>query len=116
MDVSMYFLLLLQGLLLIALQKWLAAVLHQQYHIKKLPLSLQANLVLESPTAVRSRTAKEASFRMMAALALRYQQLDVAAGDLVDLLNKHEHLPAVLAELAAFAAQQYEDSRLVCLR
>lgn len=69
--------------------------------------------MLGSPTALRSKVVREAAFRLLAAMALRYQQLDVVAGALVDLLSKHDHLPSVLAELAEFAAQQHGNGQLV---
>lgn len=74
---------------------------------------MQGLLVLESPGALKARPSKEAAFKLLSALTHRYGQLDVVGGALVDLMNKHEHLPAALAELAEYAAQHHNDPRLV---
>lgn len=69
--------------------------------------------MLESAAALKSRPVKEAVFKLLSALAHRYAQLDVVSGAMVDLVNKHEHLPTALAELAEYAAQHHNDPRLV---
>lgn len=73
-------------------------------------------MALESQSAIRSKVVKEAAFQLTTALALRYQQLDVVAATAVDLLNKFEHLPTIMAELAEFAMQHTSDARLVSSR
>ena len=77
-----------------------------------LPAS-QASMMLESSTAIKNKSVREAAFRLVAALAMKYQQLDVVVEALVDLMNKHEHLPSILAELADFSNRHYSDPRLV---
>ena len=62
---------------------------------------------------MKSKPAKEGAFRLLAALAHRFQQLDVVTGAMVGLLNKLDHVPAVLAELAEFALTRHGDARLV---
>lgn len=53
---------------------------------------------------------------LAAATALRHGQLEPVAHALFDVLNKHEHIPAVVADIAAFASLRNHDSRLVCAR
>ena len=48
-----------------------------------------------------------------AAAALRYNQLEPVACMLFDLLNKHEHIPAVLADITEFVSRRNHDNRLV---
>lgn len=48
-----------------------------------------------------------------AAAALRYGQLEPVAHALFDVLNKHEHIPAVIADIAEFASRRNHDNRLV---
>lgn len=48
-----------------------------------------------------------------AAAALRYNQLEPVACVLFDLLNKHEHIPAVLADITEFVSRRNHDNRLV---
>lgn len=69
--------------------------------------------MLESNAALKTKAVKEGSFKLLTALAHSYKQLDTVCGALVDLLNKHEHAPVVLAELAEFAAVRHGDARLV---
>ena len=75
--------------------------------------ALQASMMLESSTAIKNKSVREAAFRLVSALAMKYQQLDVVVEALVDLMNKHEHLPSVLAELADFSNQHHSNPRLV---
>jgi len=70
-------------------------------------------MMLESSAAVKNRSVKEASFKLLSALVHKYQQLDVVSGAMIDLMNKHEHLSTTLAELAEFASQHHNDPRLV---
>jgi hypothetical protein len=70
-------------------------------------------MMLESSAAVKNKSVKEASFKLLSALVHKYQQMDVVSGAMIDLMNKHEHLPTTLAELAEFASQHHSDSRLV---
>ena len=69
--------------------------------------------MLKSGSALKIKAVKEGAFKLLSALAHKYQQLDVVCGALVDLLNKQEHVPPVLAELADFAWVRYGDARLV---
>lgn len=69
--------------------------------------------MLESAVALKTKAVKEGSFKLLSALAHRFQQQDVVTGALVDLMNKHEHLPNVLAELAEFSYNRYTDASLV---
>lgn len=69
--------------------------------------------ILESHPALKSKAVKEGAFKLLSALAYRFQQLDVVTGAAVDLLNKHEHVPVVLAELSEFALARHGDARLV---
>ena len=69
--------------------------------------------MLKSSAALKLKAVKEGAFKLLSALAHRYQQLDVVSGALVDVLNKQEHVPPVLAELADFAFVRYGDARLV---
>lgn len=69
--------------------------------------------MLRSSAALKMKAVKEGAFKLLSALAHRYQQLDVVCGALVDLLNKLEHVPPILAELADFALGRYGDARLV---
>jgi len=48
-----------------------------------------------------------------AATALRYGQVESVAHGLFDVLNKHEHIPAVIADIAEFASHRNHDNRLV---
>jgi hypothetical protein len=53
------------------------------------------------------------NFATTAAAALRYNQLEPVACMLFDLLNKHEHIPAVLADITEFISRRNHDNRLV---
>ena len=59
--------------------------------------------LLSSPLGARAPAARDGAGRALAAAACRYGHLDQVAGALVDALRKTEHLPAVLADLAASA-------------
>ncbi len=69
--------------------------------------------VLKSSPALKMKAVREGAFKLLSALAHKYQQLDVVCGALIDLLNKQEHVPSVLAELAEYALVRYGDARLV---
>jgi hypothetical protein len=68
---------------------------------------------MESPSAMKNKTARKGAMQVLAGLALRHEFMmaPVVAG-LVDALHKHEHLPAVVAELAEASAHSHQDSRL----
>lgn len=68
---------------------------------------------LREPLLARDAKSREAAFHLLCATGLKYQQLDGMTAPLVNLLSDHEHLPPVFADLAAFAASTYEDTRLV---
>ena len=53
------------------------------------------------------------NFATAAAAALRYNQLEPVACVMFDLLNKHEHIPAVLADITEFVSRRNHDNRLV---
>ena len=76
---------------------------------------LQAYLMLDngSPAVMRDPVVGEAVARVLAAGALRFGQLEGVTAALFNLLNKHEHLPAPLAHIAAFSARRNDDNRLV---
>ena len=61
--------------------------------------------LLASPAGARAPAARDGAGRALAAAACRYGHLDQVAGALIDALRKTEHLPAVLADLAAGAAE-----------
>ena len=75
---------------------------------------MQAQLLLESAQAMKSKAARDGAFATMAACALRYGQLEAVAGASVAALTRNEHLAGVLAELAEFCEAKYHDERLVC--
>ena len=75
---------------------------------------LQAQLLLESAQAMKSRAARDGAFATLAACALRYGQLEAVAGASIAALTRNEHLANVLAELAEFCEAKYHDERLVC--
>ena len=77
-------------------------------------LVLQAQLLLESAQAMKSRATRDGAFATLAACALRYGQLEAVAGASVAALTRNEHLASVLAELAEFCEAKYHDERLVC--
>ena len=76
---------------------------------------MQAQLLLESAQAMKSKAARDGAFATLAACALRYGQLEAVAGASVAALTRNEHLAGVLAELADFCEAKYHDERLVCL-
>ena len=75
----------------------------------------QAQLLLESAQAMKSKVARDGAFAILTACALRYNQLEAVAGAAVAALTRNEHLASVLAELAAFCEAKYHDERLVCI-
>ncbi|KAK9823736.1 hypothetical protein WJX72_005030 [[Myrmecia] bisecta] len=68
--------------------------------------------MLASAAAVKNKGNRDSAARILSACALKYQQLETISASLVALLNKHEHLPAPLAEVAQISANLYEDNRL----
>ena len=66
-----------------------------------------------SAAAMRDPMLCEAVARTLSAGALRFGQLEGVTAALFNLLNKHEHLPGPLAQLAAFSARRNDDNRLV---
>ena len=76
-------------------------------------VNCQGQGLLELPAALKTKAVREGAFKLLSSLAHRFQQLDTVTGALIDLLNKHEHVPAVLAELSEFAFVKYGDARLV---
>lgn len=66
-----------------------------------------------SAAAMRDPVVGEAVARILTAGALRFGQLEGVTAALFNLLNKHEHLPGPLAQLAAFSARRGDDNRLV---
>ena len=78
-------------------------------------LVTQAQLLLESAQAMKSKVARDGAFAILTACALRYGQLEAVAGAAVAALTRNEHLASVLAELAAFCEAKYHDERLVCI-
>ena len=75
---------------------------------------MQAQLLLESAQAMKSKAARDGAFATLAACALRYGQLEAVAGASVAALTRNEHLAGVLAELAEYCEAKYHDERLVC--
>ena len=75
--------------------------------------TMQAQLLLESPQAIKSKPARDGVFATLAACALRYGQLEAVAGAAVAALTRNEHLASGLAELAEFCEAKYHDERLV---
>ena len=76
--------------------------------------AIQAQLLLESAQAMKSKSARDGAFAILTACALRYNQLEAVAGAAIAALTRNEHLASVLAELAAFGEAKYHDERLVC--
>ncbi len=74
---------------------------------------MQAQLLLESAQAMKSKAARDGAFATLAACALRYGQLEAVAGASIAALTRNEHLAGVLAELAEFCEAKYHDERLV---
>lgn len=67
---------------------------------------------LGSVQATKSRELKQHLCSLIGATALKYGQLEGMSNGLVDLLNKHDHVPVVISELVADASRRYDDSRL----
>ena len=78
--------------------------------------TVQAQLLVESAGAMRSKVAREGAFAMLAACALRHGQLEAVAGALVAALPRNEHLGALLPELAEYAEARHRDASLVSER
>jgi len=70
------------------------------------------SMCLENPAALKSRVTKQAAFEMLGSCALKWGQLEQVTTALIDLLNKFEHLPAPIAELASAAADRFENAHL----
>ena len=70
------------------------------------------SMCLENPAALKSRVTKNAAFEMLGSCALKWGQLEQVTTALIDLLNKFEHLPAPIAELASAAADRFENAHL----
>lgn len=68
--------------------------------------------VLGSVQAIKSKELKQHLCSLVGATALKYGQLEGMSNGLVDLLNKHEHVPVVISEVVADASRRYDDSRL----
>ena len=71
-----------------------------------------ASMCLENPAALKSKVTKRAAFEMMGSCALKWGQLEQVTTALIHLLNKHEHLPGPIAELASSAADRFENAHL----
>ena len=69
--------------------------------------------MLDSVAGVKDRAARDSICMILASAALRYRQLDSVAAALVDLLNKHEHMAGLCAELAQYAVIKCDDAQLV---
>ena len=69
--------------------------------------------MLDSAAGVKDRAARDNICMMLASAALRYRQLDSVAAALVGLLNKHEHMAGLCAELAQYAAVKCDNAQLV---
>lgn len=67
---------------------------------------------LSSTQAIKSRELKQHLCSLVGATALKYGQLEGMSNGLVDLLNKHEHVPVIISEIVADASRRYDDSRL----
>ncbi len=74
---------------------------------------LQAQLLLESAAAMKSKTSRDGAFAVLSACALKYGQLEAVAGAAVGALARNEHMAAALAELAEYSQAKYDDARLV---
>ena len=59
------------------------------------------------------RRQVRASLATAAAAALRYGQLESVAHGLFELLNKHEHIAAAIADIADFTSRRNHDNRVV---
>lgn len=67
---------------------------------------------LEHPSASKDEELASAAAHVLVLTALKYQQMDAVAGALVDVLNKYEHTPAVVAETLRYSIRQFDDGRL----
>lgn len=70
------------------------------------------SMCLENPAALKSKVTKRAAFEMMGSCALKWGQLEQVTTALIHLLNKCEHLPGPIAELASAAADRFENAHL----
>lgn len=78
------------------------------------PSPCQATMALESPLAAKDEVLAGHAAHVFAVAALRYEQLEVVASTLVELLAKHEHTPELVAELLRYSADAtWGDARLV---
>jgi len=71
-----------------------------------------ATMCLENQSALKSRVTKQAAYEMLGSCALKWGQLEQVTTALIDLLNKFEHLPGPIAELASAAADRFENAHL----
>mmetsp|Transcript_17259 Transcript_17259/g.41205 ORF Transcript_17259/g.41205 Transcript_17259/m.41205 type:complete len:315 (-) Transcript_17259:3644-4588(-) len=78
-----------------------------------LQFSHMGQWAIQDQQLVKSRERREEAFHLLCAVAVKYNQLDGMAAPLVQLLGEHEHLPAIFAEMARFAATNYGETRLV---
>ena len=72
----------------------------------------QAAAALELPACAKSQELAGQAAHVLVVAALKYNQLEGVSTALVDLLNKHEHTPAPVAELLRYSIAQYDDARL----
>lgn len=77
--------------------------------VKLMQLSVAA---LENPGAAKNEELAAGAAHVLAACALKYQQLESVASALVDVLNRHEHSPPLVAELLRYSVAQFDDGRL----
>lgn len=70
------------------------------------------SMCLENSAAMKSKVTKRATFEMMGSCALKWGQLEQVTTALIHLLNKCEHLPGPIAELASNAADRFENAHL----
>jgi len=70
------------------------------------------SMCLENPAALKSKVTKQATFQMLGSCALKWGQLEQVTTALIHLLNKYEHLPGPIAELASTAADRFENAHL----
>ena len=69
--------------------------------------------MLDSAAGVKDRAARDSICIILASVALKYRQLDSVAAALVNLLNKHEHMAGLCAEVAQYAVIKCDDAQLV---
>lgn len=53
------------------------------------------------------------SYDVLCMAATRYQQLDFVSSSLLARARKHDHLPALVAQLASHAEAEYNSTQLV---